>query len=39
MVAKIIVNSSANELNRVFDYNVPERDGCKNRHEGVSTFR
>lgn len=38
MIAEVIVNSRANELNRTFDYGVPENLDVVLRYEGTCSF-
>lgn len=35
MIAEVIVNSKANELNRTFDYDVPDNLDVALRYEGT----
>ena len=38
MIAEVIVNTKANELNRTFDYGVPENLDVVLRYASTSTF-
>lgn len=38
MIAEVIVNSRANELNRTFDYGVPDNLDVVLRYEGSCTI-
>ena len=38
MIAEVIVNSRANELNRTFDYGVPDNLDVVLRYEGFGSF-